>query len=175
MQTELSEAGLTQIEPDWWFVAINQTADWHLEARLMAQVESIRTVYLFDRRRHVRCCELTPSYECWPVSYAVICKETATDLQREEIDVAVNAMLRDEYVCYFHVAHMEQRMASAGVPSVQTDAPASRHFGSERDPFVFHRYGESGVPLSDTNDDREKAADEQRESVMEWYHQREIF
>lgn len=162
------------VEPDWWFVAVDKTKDWSNEPCLIQQVESIRTVFLFDRRRHVHCCEITPSYECWPVSYAVHCKETATDMQREEIDGDFRVMLGDEEVTYYHSSHIEAHMRLASVPK-ETTPVCGEVFGIERQLMRFAYYGESGVPLSATNDDREKAVTEQRDAILEWYHQREIF
>ena len=65
-----------EVVTDWWFLAIDQTKDWNLDLLPHAEhIDKILTVLQFDRNRHVHCCEITPSYECWPVEYKVRFKE----------------------------------------------------------------------------------------------------
>lgn len=181
METETEEK---EVAADWWFLAVDQTEDWNLPLLPHHEhIERIMTVMQFDLNRLVHCCDITPSYECWPVQYLVIFKdqealsEREFERIRELVEQEVNALHYSEGVTYYHVSYLEQRMQRVAVPS-KPEKPKRPPalFGMD---FVtgwaFAHYGETGVPLKDTNDDLEQAYAEQRETVLEWYHQREIF
>jgi hypothetical protein len=55
------EGGRVELLPDLWVVKIDEREFWC--ESIIAQTTRIFGVYVFDRRRHVHCCSLTPSYE----------------------------------------------------------------------------------------------------------------
>lgn len=167
------------IEPDWWMLARDETDEWVLKPEHLALVERILTVSLFDRRRHVHCCELMPSYEHWPVGYIVVFKPDLeiTDQDREAVQDAVRRCEADCSVTYRHVASIETALRAAGAGEVyRTPQQAWQLFRtSEKATHQFAHYGETGVPLAETNDDREAAVAEQRSGVLENYFSQEVF
>ena len=55
------------MRPDFHLVVEPHNLEyWNLPEHI-DKIESIETVWLFDRNVHVHCCELTPSFEMWPV------------------------------------------------------------------------------------------------------------
>jgi hypothetical protein len=76
---------------------------WNIP-EVIDKIENIETVYLFDKRVHVHCCELTPSYELWPVETRINLKAEHTDNEklREETDEIARRWADDE-IRYVHV------------------------------------------------------------------------
>lgn len=61
-------------------------------------------MYLYDETRHVHCCELTPSYECWFL-YSTAEKEPDKEAQ----GVLDWSDAYSDPVAYFHVAGFASR------------------------------------------------------------------
>lgn len=110
------------LRPDFHLVVIRHNMEhWNIPANLRQHIERIETVWLFDRNVHVHCCEITPSYELWPIETRAIftdhierClvdgpeEELATiDKIRDEIDELVRTG-EDYEVSYRHVAAMDR-------------------------------------------------------------------
>jgi hypothetical protein len=51
----------------WKLVAIDETQHWNKEFLARLGVAKVMAVYLFNALSATHCCELTPSYELWPV------------------------------------------------------------------------------------------------------------
>lgn len=56
-------------------------------------------MYLYDENRHVHCCELTPSYECWLL---YITTENKIDDETDEV-LSLYSNVYSNPVTYFHV------------------------------------------------------------------------
>ncbi len=103
------------LRPDYCLYLMDETQHWQLQPELMAKIERIVTIYLFDRKRHVHCCELTPSYELWPVETRAELKPEfadggrAADNLRDAIDSEIQRWA-DHSVRYAHVADMEPQL-----------------------------------------------------------------
>jgi hypothetical protein len=54
-----------KILPHFKIVVLDETEYWREE--IVAKAGKIYGAYLFDANRHVNCCELTPSYELYPL------------------------------------------------------------------------------------------------------------
>ena len=54
------------ILPDFRLIALDETRGWHLPEH-EGTYERIETVYLYDANRPVHLCEITPSYELFPL------------------------------------------------------------------------------------------------------------
>ncbi len=92
------------LRPDFHLIAVpHNTEHWNLP-ELLPKIARIETVYLFDKNVHVHCCEITPSYELWPVATRAILKPEFADddVLREEVDAV---MQENQYrdVNYRHV------------------------------------------------------------------------
>lgn len=63
---ETKEKAVTTCTVDVKAVRIpNDLRNWNIPDDLRPWIGSISSVYCFDSRRVVRCCEITPSYEMW--------------------------------------------------------------------------------------------------------------
>lgn len=122
------------IRPDWWLVRLDITAHVTMSLLWTSAVESFGEVYLFDRNRHVRCCELTPSYEMHPVELSTRFQPGCPDAAREQVleEVQADASMQEREVKYLHVQDVEQKLAAW----VEADQA--------------YNYGDSGVSFEDT-------------------------
>ncbi len=104
------------LRPDFHLVVIAQNLerDWNLP-EYIDKIERIESVFLFDKNVHVHCCELTPSYELWPVETRVIFKpdfdQDANEELRDEIEEVVRRADEPE-VEYHHVGPHDRWMAA---------------------------------------------------------------
>ena len=132
------------LRPDFHLVVEPHNLEhWNLPEH-MDKIESIETVWLFDRNVHVHCCELTPSYEMWPVETRVNLKVTFADEEelRDDIEDIVRSNSDDEII-YRYVSTVEQWLKN----------PQTRH----------KRLGDTGKGVSY----EEESYDEQRDSTIE--------
>lgn len=133
-----------EIVPDWWFVAIDETQDWCLPEKQW--VDKIHTSYLFDRNRHVHCCELTASYEMWPLDYHITWQGDPPEDVREQIEQMVQACRADFQVRYQHVDGVEVWMAKHGIKVGQPSPKATCTYGDDRQHTMFVHYGKLVTP-----------------------------
>lgn len=66
-------------------VAIDETKHWNL-GDLAQHVLRIETVFVYDATAAVYCCELTPSFELWPVETRAILADDVDEETRDTID-----------------------------------------------------------------------------------------
>lgn len=99
------------LRPDFHLIVIPHDLDhWELPDR--SQIERIETVWLFDKNSHTHCCELTPSYELWPVATRIIPKfECADDETLRERLGNLAADNSDDEVAYYHVRTVDRWLA----------------------------------------------------------------
>lgn len=118
LQNSLMASTGMPVLPQFKVVVIDETHFWSEE--IQARVGKVFQAYLFDSNRHVYCCELTPSYELYPL-YA-----TATmDDSEGELDGEMRAAADNE-VTYAHVRSIDGLPAgNFHVFSVETEAPES--------------------------------------------------
>ena len=86
--------------PHFKVVVLNETEYWSDEIRARAGL--IYQAYLFDANRHVHCCEITPSYELYPL-YATP--------QNDDDDGTIATELAtagDSEVTYMHVRRLDK-------------------------------------------------------------------
>lgn len=165
----------------------DETANW-LDAELIERCGGkIIGVYLFDERRHVHCCEITPSYEMEflqsiPYRHRECPAGPSLSEEMEELAVAqwerdreeVEGLLRkgdaegSEPVSYFHVR------------SVKTDKLITRGFyDADQTPcclLVSEATEEEWLELlEDADGDSEKAHEAWMEGVREHVHQSGYF
>jgi hypothetical protein len=110
------------LRPNFYLVAIRHNMEhWNIPANLLQYIERIETVWLFDRNVHVHCCEITPSYELWPIETRAIFTDhlerclvdgpeeelVTIEKIRDEIDEFVRTG-EDYEVSYRHVAPMDR-------------------------------------------------------------------
>jgi len=110
------------IVPDWRLVKLDDThfcdENWRREVKLKA----CGVFYLYDRNRHVHCCELTPSYELHAVATwnEFECEDPTCfdECNPERVREAVDDVLRDAmyeqsviYVWTFQLRAPEQIIA----------------------------------------------------------------
>lgn len=90
-----------EVKPRYCVLKLDETQNW-LDQGLVSRAKRILGVYLFDANLHVRCCEFTPSYEC----YFVESQFDNPDLPDRDADwLCVDLMAGDdcaEPVRYFH-------------------------------------------------------------------------
>ena len=61
----MSDTNTTEVLPRFKLVVLDETSNWPKE--IVAKAEKIYRTYIFDANRAVHCCEITPSYELFPV------------------------------------------------------------------------------------------------------------
>lgn len=84
---------------------------WNIP-EVIDKIERIETVYLFDKRVHVHCCEITPSYELWPIETRAILKdEFAEDEALRDEVFELTTRWGDTDIKYVHVHTVDSRMA----------------------------------------------------------------
>lgn len=102
--------------PDICVIALDETGVWELSALPNSEViDKMAGVYLFDRNRHVHACEITPSYELWPMYDEFVMKP---DHQNHEDLEALEDEVRsafDSTVGYYHVSDIDKWIADGTV------------------------------------------------------------
>ena len=99
-------------------VAIDETEHWNLDPADMARIKALRTIYAYDKNTHVYACEMTPSYELWPVDVQAIYvderdfDDDEQDRFRERIYDLQNEYMEHE-VLYMHVRDVDRIEESA--------------------------------------------------------------
>ena len=122
------------LRPDWCFIGLDQTADWHLPAVLMQHVEKILTVCAFDRSSQTHCCEVTPSYWLECVCFSVVYKDGVPDRKRDDVENEIMAVPASESSCYMHARVVDRMMSTAAFSHVAGDiAPDEDEDERQRD------------------------------------------
>ena len=78
---------------------VDETHHWNIPE--MKETGKIYGVYLFDPEVSVRCCEITPSFECYKIESILIDNAISED----EYNMISNIILENDYfedVSYFH-------------------------------------------------------------------------
>ena len=85
------------------------TRNWAIPDNFAPWIKKICSVYVFNPRLHVHCCELTPSFECHWISDEAFLKEDAPEDMREKIyDYIMEGSRETPEVAYFHVGDIEK-------------------------------------------------------------------
>jgi hypothetical protein len=128
MPTDVKEL----VIPHWKLVGIDEGRHWNLPPEVMAKITKIFGVYLFDAKRHVHCCEFTPSYELYPLGTEVIFVDGVTEQEREDIWEMLRDGDRDcSNVTYMHVHEVDS--------AIETKKFMLHDFGPD-DPDWWRRY-----------------------------------
>ncbi len=105
------------LRPDFHLVVIPHNLEhWNIPEYL-PYIERIETVWFFDKNVHVYCCEVTPSYELWPLETRVIFKDSfdhdVDEELRDKIESDVSYWSCDE-VEYHHVRALDHMLSKPG-------------------------------------------------------------
>jgi hypothetical protein len=84
-------------------VVIDETHHWIDD--IQKRAGAVWHAYLFDSLRHVHCCEITPSYELWPI-YATAWNRTENDELDEELEEIIRLNTSGD-VEYHHVGRID--------------------------------------------------------------------
>jgi len=91
------------LRPNLHLVAIDETSDWELP-EYMDKILRIETVFMYDENNHHHLCEITPSYELYPVETRAILKPEFADDDRLSDAISQEIMSEMTYdVSYMHV------------------------------------------------------------------------
>ena len=106
------------LRPDFHLVVTpHDMSWWQLPPEHSAVIDWIETVWLFDKNVHVHCCEITPSYELWPLETRVRFKDSfdqdANESLRDRFEEDVRGWSADE-VEYRHVSDLDWFLAKEG-------------------------------------------------------------
>lgn len=95
-------------------IVIDETEHWCLDDDLMVHIERIETVYLYDDNTVFHLCEITPSFELWPiVTRAIFIDEGNTsDEIKDRADADILQWSDHSQVTYVHFYDI-QRMNEA--------------------------------------------------------------
>lgn len=114
------------VKVHWKLVALNETRSWDKEFLAQLGITKVMSVYLFNTLSVTHCCEITPSYELWPIeSYPNV------TLSDEQYDVFNEADRGCMEVAYMHCSAMDRLR-----------------------PGLFHDFGEEEV--EDADESREE-------------------
>ena len=96
----------TQIIPEWYAYR-RDVSEYYTEseegrALLERCGGKIYEIYVFDFRRHVHCCELTPSYELWYVESIPGGEEPEGQYDQDLYEALREANLESPHVIYVH-------------------------------------------------------------------------
>lgn len=102
------------IKPDFHVIVIphNLERDWNIP-KYVKYIERIESLYLFDKNVHVHCCEITPSYELWPITTRPVFKQEVFGLDDnmvDKIDDIVHVASCESDVEYHHVRFIDALM-----------------------------------------------------------------
>ena len=128
---KIMNADAREIVPAIHVIAMEETANWCEEIRTRAG--RLFSVYLYDRRRHVHACELTPSYELhfYKTVFTAEFPKTAEG-EQERDDLEREIMLADaqtEPVSYLHVHETD------ALPSTSLAQWSRKHYRAIKDRF----------------------------------------
>lgn len=96
-----------KIKPDWYCVAIDETAHWNLDDEDRPYIEKMMGLYIYDRNEHTYCCELTPSYYLRFIGGSIWYTDAVTDEIKDRISDKYADSLYSGDDCYMWVAHVE--------------------------------------------------------------------
>jgi hypothetical protein len=129
MMVKILNADKLEVIPGVRIVLIDETLNWCKE--IQKRAGRLFGVYLFDQRRHVRCCEMTPSHECHFLK-TIFTAEIPDSLQGERDDLQ-EAILEGNRetpaVSYFHVQDIDHS------PSIESSRWSAKHYREIRDDY----------------------------------------
>lgn len=96
-----------ELAPDIWIITLDETRNWHLTENLMQYIERIEGVYVFNRREHTYCCEMTPSYWLEFVENRAVFKPDTPDAVQDEIDSEILSA-QNESGIYVHIYQVDE-------------------------------------------------------------------
>jgi hypothetical protein len=103
----------TQIIPEWYTyrrdVSDGYTHSEEGRALLERCGGKIYEIYVFDFRRHVCCCEITPSYELWYVESIPGGEEPEGEYDQDLDEVLRDANRDNEPVIYIHTRDIDEK------------------------------------------------------------------
>lgn len=80
---------------------VNNTEHWNSKFLAEHGIKCAKTVYVFDDQLAVRACEITPSFELWPIRYEFD-QPVATDEERDDLEQDTAIYLGEEDIRYQH-------------------------------------------------------------------------
>lgn len=114
------------MKPAFFILKLDETEYWCQEVKDKAK--KIFGIYLFDKNKHVHCCELTPSYECTFVK-SEWTDSDLSDEEQEELDSLImhGNMETINTVSYFHtyvidgLPIIEEQEVKRGITDLEVD------------------------------------------------------
>lgn len=91
------------VKVHWKLVALDETRNWDKEFLVRLGITKVMAVYLFNALSVTHCCEITPSYELWPIE-----SHTDATLSDEQYEVFNEADRGCMEVTYMHCSDMDR-------------------------------------------------------------------
>ena len=91
------------METNLKLVRYDETEYWNKEFLKRIGAKKVTAIYLFDANRTVRCCEITPSYELYPVT-----THTDNHLSDDDYEEFEDTVRMDKDVTYCHCAPVDE-------------------------------------------------------------------
>ncbi len=101
--------GVIEFMPDMCFVKIDETQYWE-DDTVKAMTKRVYGVYVLDRRKHVHCCEITPSYELYRLGsqYDYADPDISDDDREKLFEAILEGDATDERWSYVHVSDIDK-------------------------------------------------------------------
>ena len=111
---------------DWHVVRMDDSRFWREGFLPTIGVEATFTFYIFDKGRHVFCCEMTPSYELWRATDTFDGPAMDDDAKRERAYEAImEAAATEEPVVYMQTRDIDRRSPDTVRKLQESDANAA--------------------------------------------------
>lgn len=163
---ETQRVSLRQVTPAVHIVLIDETENWCDEVR--AKARRLFGVYLFDKRRHVHACEMTPSYELhflrtiWTNEFPDTHEgEQGTDALEMEI---WHGNMDTPAVCYVHTHVID------GLPTISLVKWSGKHYRELRKENLKD-FRATSCPRREDFEDPEKLHDEVMNAMVQAEHE----
>lgn len=98
------------MNPHWKIFCRNETAYWNEGFLSDCGIHKVWGLYLFDANHPVHCCELTPSYELWPLDSSFVMDSTINNVSDRVWERIAEADQGDREVTYYHCNILDQAM-----------------------------------------------------------------
>ena len=116
-------------EYDIWAIVLDET-EYLGDFEGRDRVKSVGMVYVFDRNRHVYACEMTPSYELWPVQHTIVFTDEVYntiydnedwDMEnwRNEFEYQMQGYMAWENVTYVHTRSIDKMIVRGNKNEVE--------------------------------------------------------
>ena len=130
---EIEDENEVKVIPEIRVLKADETEYWCDEIK--AKVKRIFGVYVFDWRRHVHCCELTPSYECHFVEDQAEYVDGLSDGEIDKLDDLIReAQAHNDPVRYYHCSNIDSLPMMANKYSFPKGTHGVYVFTEEGDP-----------------------------------------